>query len=43
MFITENKILRYKNKGLRIVIKEETKRKKYNRLIRLIKEEDLLN
>jgi hypothetical protein len=41
MFVTKNKILYYKNKELRNTIKEEKKRRKYNRLIELIEKKDL--
>jgi hypothetical protein len=41
MFVTKNKILRYKNKELRNTIKEEKKRRKYNRLIELTEKKNL--
>jgi hypothetical protein len=41
MFAIKNKILRYKNKELYNTIKEEKKRRKRSRLIRLIKKKNL--
>jgi hypothetical protein len=43
MFITKNKILCYKNKELYNTIKEEKKRRKYSKLIKLIKKKNLSN
>jgi hypothetical protein len=41
MFVTKNKILRYKNKELRNTIKEEKKQRKCSKLIELIEKKNL--